>query len=325
MPPQIPENDSATAPTGESRAKTYTLAEGQTPTRLDRFLGEQLTLSRRQVRELLEGNLVRLNGQTAIRSDKGTMISQGDRVAVHPFVPIDQVFPMPDPSIKLEHIATGEGWVIINKPAGMPVRPHRADEVGTVLNALIVELPELAGVGEGGLRSGVVHRLDTDTSGLLIVATQPRAWLDLRRAFSEHLAKKTYRALVHGQLTGSQRMVKHLRVARSNDAIVEVFDQPAESGTTRQCAMTWTAIETFNSATLIDVDLETGFLHQVRAMMAHHGHPLVGDTRYGQAEVTADALRHMLHAIELEIGPIRARCDPPEDMREASEKQRETE
>lgn len=318
MPDHTPEN-----PHKDARPKHFSLDEGRPPARLDRLLGDRLDLSRRQVRELLDAGLVHLNDATAQPGDKGTMIGPGDRVTVEPFVPLDQVFPKPNSDLALPEVAAGEGWVIVEKPARMPVRPHHADETSTVLNAIIARYPQLAGVGEGGLRSGVVHRLDTDTSGLLIIATRQRTWLELRRAFSEQRAKKTYHALVHGQLTGSERLVMHLRVARSKNAYVEAHDKPTPDGTSRPCAMTRTALETFGHATLIEVDLETGFLHQVRTMMAHAGHPLIGDRRYAAGLPAHGARRHLLHASALSIGDIRAESDLPTDMQRLLDKLRE--
>ena len=174
--------------------------------RLDVFLGRKLGLSRQRIRDLLAAGHVRINGQTAILKQKGQPIGPGDDVTLDPAAGDGQPKPQPEPELDFEIIAQaqpnsgGIGWVVINKPAGVPVRPHRDNETGTVINALVAKHPTMVGVGEGGLRSGVVHRLDTDTSGLLIVATQQQAWTTLRACFAQHTTTKRYTALVHGNI-----------------------------------------------------------------------------------------------------------------------------
>ncbi|MFI4859103.1 MAG: pseudouridine synthase [Phycisphaerales bacterium JB063] len=291
--------------------------DGKTPNdRLDVVLGRRLGLSRQRVRDLLAAGHVRVDGQTATLKHKGQPIGPGHVVTVDKLAGDGQAEPQPDPRLELEELATGAGWVVVNKPAGVPVRPHRADETGTVINALAAKYPQLVGVGEGGLRSGVVHRLDTDTSGVLIVATEQEAWRRLRAAFAEHRTAKRYTALVHGRLApgAGQRETLYLRVARRKDAWVRVADEPFEDA--RRCTLTWNALRCNDDATLIEIDLETGFLHQIRAMMAHLGHPVVGDTKYAHEMATYGATRQMLHASVLGIMEMRlvVECSLANDM-----------
>lgn len=287
---------------------------GSPSPRLDVFLGRALGLSRQRARDLIEGGHVFVAGQPAQRKDKGRPIVPGQRVTVERLTEDGQQHPEPDEALQLEELAVGEGWVVVNKPAGVPVRPHRADERGTVINALAARDSQMVGVGEGGLRSGVVHRLDTDTSGVLIVAIEQQAWGTLRACFAEHRAVKRYKALVHGKLEGERRLSLWLSVARRKDAWVRVADEPFDDA--RECTLTWRAVQGNNLATLIDVDLETGFLHQIRAMMAHMYHPVVGDARYADGMQTYGAARQMLHASSLAIEEmgVDVRCPLPEDM-----------
>ncbi len=284
--------------------------------RLDVFLGRALGLSRQRARDLIEGGHVAIAGQAATRRDKGRPIAPGERVTVERLTDDGQQHPRPDAALPIEEVAAGDGWVVVNKPAGVPVRPHRADERGTVINALAARYPQIVGVGEGGLRSGVVHRLDTDTSGALVVATGQQAWGRLRACFAEHRAVKRYTALVHGRLApGSERrLTLYLSVARRKDAWVRVADEPFDDA--RACTLTWRAVRGNNLATLIEVDLETGFLHQIRAMMAHVYHPVVGDDRYAHGMQTHGATRQMLHASSLAIDSmgLDVQCPLPEDM-----------
>ncbi|MEM9415344.1 MAG: RluA family pseudouridine synthase [Planctomycetota bacterium] len=284
--------------------------------RLDVFLGRRLGLSRQRVRDLLAAGHVRVDGQTATLKQKGKPIGPGQDVTVDKLAGDGQAEPKPDPALELEALAEGPGWVVVNKPASVPVRPHRADETGTVINALAARYPQLIGVGEGGLRSGVVHRLDTDTSGCLIVATEQDAWNQLRACFAEHRTAKRYTALVHGRLPqgSEQRETLYLRVARRKDAWVRVADVPFDDA--RRCTLTWKALRGNDTATLIEVDLETGFLHQIRAMMAHLGHPVVGDDKYAPGRESHGATRQMLHASALvieEVG-VSVDCGLPSEM-----------
>lgn len=299
---------------------TGTPADDAPSPRLDVFLGRSLGLSRQRARDLIEAGHVRINQQPATRKDKGKLVGHGDRVTVEQLTDDGQQHPKPDPSLTLEELAgqgAPEGWVVVNKPAGVPVRPHRGDEVGTVINALAAKYPQLVGVGEGGLRGGVVHRLDTDTSGCLIVATQQPAWGKLRAAFAEHRVTKRYTALVHGKLAPGRerRLTLYLSVARRKDAWVRVADEPFDDA--RECSLTWRAVRGNNLATLIEVDLETGFLHQIRAMMAHIHHPVLGDDRYAHGMQTYGAMRQMLHASELAIEEmgVSVECALPDDLK----------
>jgi len=286
------------------------------PRRLDIVLGRWLSLSRSQVRSLLESGQVEVNGRVADPKDKGRMFGPGDATTVHATTPQGVLLPAADPDLELCELAHGPGWIVIDKPAGVPVRPRHPGQTGCVINALIHHDPGVAGVGEGGLRSGVVHRLDTQTSGCLLVATAQDAWLRLREAFAEHRITKRYTAIVHGRLECRQHMVRHLVVARHHEALVRVYDQPDPTLGTRECSMTWQVIETADDASLVEIDLGTGFLHQVRAMMAYAGHPLVGDDRYGPGRVTFNASRHMLHAGELSFDDVNAKAPLPQDMQQ---------
>lgn len=289
--------------------------------RLDVFLAQSLGLSRQRARDLIEGGHVRINDQAAVRKDKGRLVGHGDRVAVERLTEDGQQHPRPDDTLTLQIVADGPGWVVVDKPAGVPVRPHRGDEAGTVVNALAARYPQIVGVGEGGLRSGVVHRLDTDTSGTLIVATEQQAWGKLRACFAEHRTTKTYHAIVHGRLDPdqAQSLTLYLSVARRKDAWVRVADEPFDDA--RKCSLSWRVLRGNNTATLIEVDLETGFLHQIRAMMAYIHHPVLADDRYAHGMQTYSANRQMLHAASLAIPEfgIDAECAMPEDMQRTLE------
>jgi 23S rRNA pseudouridine1911/1915/1917 synthase len=216
-------------------------------------------------------------------------------------------------------VASGAGWIAVDKPAGMPVHPLDERETGTLIGHLLVAHPEIHGVGEGGLRSGVVHRLDVDTSGVMLVASEAASWERLRGAFQAHRVRKRYRAIVQGRLDppgGALDMELPLVVARHRPARVRVAT-PDEilRGRSRSVVQRVLRLAELEGATLIEVRPRTGFLHQIRATLAHLGHPLVGDRRYDAADDAGGARRHMLHAAEVGLEEIHATAPEPEDFR----------
>jgi 23S rRNA pseudouridine1911/1915/1917 synthase len=284
--------------------------------RIDKALARWRGLSRAAVWRLLDQGAVTCNGRALRRKHKGDPLRVGDRLSIEPGYAQGEA-PLPDAIAKQSVIQAGEGWLVIDKPAGVPVRPHALDETGTVINAAVTRHPEMIGVGEGGLRSGVVHRLDTDTSGTLLIATEQSAWEYLRDAFSEHRITKRYLALVVGSPSESGEAQRDLNVASHRPARVEVHDAGTGPSDARVCSLSWNVIERLGDrASLIEVDLHTGFLHQVRAMMNALGHPVIGDRVYGDPSAAIDAPRQMLHAKSLAFEAIHAEAPMPVDMQQ---------
>ncbi len=282
----------------------------QADVRLDRALADRLGISRARVRNLLEVGRVSNADRALTLSDKSLMTRAGDRYEIEGSLRAEDERPRPRPDLDLKIVDEGEGWLVVDKPAGRGVHPLRPDQEETVLNAVVARHPEIVGVGEGGLRSGVVHRLDVDTTGALLFATDEVRWKRIRGAFSEHRVDKIYLALVSGRFEKARRVDLPLSITRRHPAHVEVV----EAG--RPCRQHVTPIEIFAKATLVEVRLETGFLHQIRATMAHLGIPIVGDTEYGDPhdETRLGAARQMLHAIRLTVDEIAVELSLPDDM-----------
>ncbi len=290
----------------------------ETSQRLDKCLMNYLKLSRSKSLSILEHGLVKVNDQTVTLKAKGRILELGDRVEFSAIAVADlEVIKAVNLNLRLLHVE--EGFVVIDKPAGLSVIPLSHVDTQTVLNDLVQRFPEIQGIGESGLRSGVVHRLDNDTSGVLVVARQEEAWHKLRKAFKTRQTRKIYHALVLGQLTGQGRLSEYLAVTQHSPAKVTVVNDNHKDA--RLCDLRWRSIEIFKGASLLEIELGTGFLHQIRVMMAHLGHPVLGDSIYAQRGVKVlTCPRQMLHASSLSFLDLTVTSDFPADFKSCLEK-----
>ena len=289
--------------------------------RLDRFLAEHLRLSRSQVRRLLARGAVRVAGCDVAEHAKGWNLQPGAVVEVAPFARRENERAIAAPDRALSVLSTSPGWLAVDKPAGTPVHPLHADETDTVLNMLIARFPEIHGVGEGGLRSGVVHRLDVDTSGVLLFATREDAWQRLRSAFREHQVEKRYRTIVIGAVEGEGRLELALVTARHRPARVRVVrdSERDRARGARIGELRWRSLQVYEAATLLEVRPKTGFLHQIRVSLAHLGFPVLGDRTYGPVSDPIPVSRQMLHAARVDYDEITASSSDPPDFSAALE------
>lgn len=299
--------------------------------RLDAFLAARLGTTRVAARRLLARGTARvldLTGAAARAAGaKGARVVAGERVAVDEFTPAERQRPAPAPDLAVRILAEGPGWIAVDKPAGVPVHPLEEDEEGTLLGALVAAHPEMFGLGEGGLRSAVLHRLDVDTSGAVLFARDAATWERLRDAFRAHRVHKRYRALVAGRPPDALRIEVALVVARHRPARVRVLEAGAAARDphARVARLSLRTLERFEPAdgagagapgpaALLEVDLETGFLHQIRASLAHRGWAVLGDRVYAEAAVAAAAPRQMLHASHVAVDEIDVASPDPADF-----------
>lgn len=303
----------------ESGVRTLTVGPDDGGRRLDLFLAERLGLSRAQTRRLLARGAVVVGGRDVGADAKGQPVHAGEAVEVTAFTRPEHERAIARPDLPLAVRSEGPGWLVVDKPAGTPVHPLAETEDNTVLNALIARHPEVHGVGEGALRSGVVHRLDVDTSGVLLLATQEEVWQRLRTAFREHRVEKVYRAIVTGRLEGGGHVELPLVTARHRPARVRVARDDEVSRGVRMAATSWSPLEIFAAATLVEVRPRTGHLHQIRATLAHLGHPVVGDAAYGAPSDGVAASRQLLHAARVSFEEVGGACPDPEDFTAALE------
>jgi len=182
---------------------------------------------------------------------------------------------------------------VVNKPAGMVVHPAARIVSGTLVNALLAHCPQVADVG-GPDRAGIVHRLDRETSGLIVVAKNPEAHAALQRQFKRRLVRKTYVALVEGQVHPREGIIE-VPIGRDPKDRTRM----AVSRTGRPAVTQYRVVEVFPQYTLLEVRPHTGRTHQIRVHLAWLGYPVVGDRVYGRRRQTLLPDRHFLHAREL--------------------------
>jgi len=249
-----------------------TAASGDAGRRLDLFLAERIPpLSRTRIQELIREGNVRVDGHTARASHR---IAAGEAIEVA-VLPRPAMVAAPE-DLPLELLLVDDDFVIVNKPAGMVVHAGAGHARGTLVNALLHRLGKLSGAG-GALRPGIVHRLDRETSGAMLVARNDAAHENLAEQFRSRNVRKIYLALVHGKMPRDSGTVT-LPISRDPRRRTRMT---ARGRTGRHARTDWRVIARLDRCTLVEAVLHTGRTHQIRAHFAAIGHPVVGDTLYG--------------------------------------------
>jgi 23S rRNA pseudouridine1911/1915/1917 synthase len=266
----------------------------ETPERLDKFLVEQLQeFSRSRIQGLVLDGFVDVDGHPAKKA--GQTIDSGCEVTVRipPAVPTDLV---PE-QIPLDILFENEDLLVVNKPAGMVVHPAVGHASGTLVNAVLGYDPEIEGIG-GEERPGVVHRLDKETSGVILLAKNERAHRWLQDQFRLRKVEKTYLALVDGKPpTPTGRVETYIGRDPSHRKQMAVV--PESRG--REAISEYRTLESFRAHTLLEFHPLTGRTHQIRLHCAFLGCPIVGDEIYGRKKQSIKMGRHFLHARSLKI------------------------
>jgi 23S rRNA pseudouridine1911/1915/1917 synthase len=265
-------------------------------TRLDRFLVRHLPgCSRRAARNAISAGAVSVNGRAG---RKGQTLQVGDLVRIDRAVFERQPDAQPDLAVPLLYV--DEAMIAVDKPAGMPTVALHADDRDTVANYLYGRYAELRSVGGAMFEAGLVHRLDTATSGVLIAARTQAAWQSLRAQFRAHQVGKLYLAIVAGVVP--RRGVVAAPIAqRRRRMSVSASSRPDPAREQARPALTrYRPLRHGRAATLLGVQIPTGVRHQIRAHLAAIGHPVLGDTLYGEAAATM-APRLLLHAARLSV------------------------
>lgn len=249
---------------------TYPL--GEEPERLDSFVARSAgAITRSTVQKLIEEGLVTVGG---IPQKASLKLRGGERISV--------TIPPPKPAaataeeIPLDILFEDDDIVVVNKPAGMVVHPGAGTSGGTLVNALLAHCRDLSGIG-GTVRPGIVHRIDKDTSGVLIAAKNDLAHQSLSHQFKEHTIKRVYLAIVYGAPKGDKGKIESL-IGRHP---VDRKRMSGKASRGKHAVTHWQVAGRFGSITLMRLKLETGRTHQIRVHLSEAGHPLVGDRVYG--------------------------------------------
>lgn len=265
--------------------------------RLDHYISQTLPdLSRAQVQKLIDAQLVRVNGDIA----KASLKLKGGEVIVVRVPPTEPLDLQPE-AIPLDVVYEDEFLIVINKAVGMVTHPGAGTRTGTLVNALLHHCRgSLSGIS-GVERPGIVHRLDKDTSGLLVVAKEDLTHRELAKQLAERTVKRTYYALVEGLVKNESGTVdkpigRH-PIRRKEMAVVD-------NG--RNAVTHYEVVERYRNFTLLELKLQTGRTHQIRVHMAHLGYPVVGDLVYNRKSSGSEKARsklgligHALHAAKL--------------------------
>ncbi|HME90927.1 MAG TPA: RluA family pseudouridine synthase, partial [Myxococcaceae bacterium] len=278
-------------------------ARGQ---RLDQFVGKALGLSRARLRRLFESGAVRVDGRAGKKGDR-VEPWQKVRVVVGP----QSASALPDPAMALIVLHADDALVFVDKPAGVPSHPLRPAEMGTAANALLARFPECASASQDPREGGLCHRLDIETSGVLLAARSREAWLRARAAFAQEEVDKRYWALVSGPIADQGEIEIPLRHHRRRKDRVE----PARAGEpgSRPARSLFRVLSRAGPHSLVEVRIVTGVLHQVRAHLAAIGAPVIGDRLYGVEPLDEPSRSDTAHPEPLDVARdrLQARAREP--------------
>ncbi len=286
--------------------------------RLDAWLAEQTELTRSAVQKLMEEGRVTAAGKPLA---KNTRLTGGETVSVK--LPEPEAVDIVPQNIPLDVVYEDEDVIVVNKPKGLVVHPAPGHPDGTLVNALLYHCGDsLSGIN-GELRPGIVHRIDRDTSGLIIAAKNDFAHVKLAEQLQDHTLARTYRCIVTGNLredTGTVNApIGRCPADRKKMSVVA-------GG--RNAVTHWTVLERYPGVNYVECRLETGRTHQIRVHMAYIGHPILGDTVYGNKKPVPGLQGQCLHAVGLQfIHPrtgelVKLACPLPEEFEKQLKKYR---
>jgi 23S rRNA pseudouridine1911/1915/1917 synthase len=292
--------------------------------RLDKALAEASELSRERVKALIAEGAVIVRG--AVARSASAKVAGGESFAIA--LPAPEPLDAPAQDIPLDVVFVDEHLIVVNKPAGLVVHPAAGNRDGTLVNALLHHCRGgLSGIG-GVARPGIVHRIDKDTSGLLVVAKSDAAHEGLARQFADHSIERAYLAVAAGHFTAAAGTISG-RVGRSDSNRKKMAVLPDGSARGKHAVTHYKVLQRLDHCSLVECRLETGRTHQVRVHLASIGHALLGDPVYGRTPAALRALlrelgfaRQALHAATLGfIHPVtgaacRFEAGLPPDMRE---------
>ena len=254
---------------------------GQVPVRIDKYMSEHVQhSSRNRIQKAADAGFIQVNG-TPVKSNY--KVRPGDVITLMLDRPHYDTTIEPE-DIPLDIVYEDDQLMVINKPAGMVVHPGCGNFHGTLVNAIAWHLRDLPSYDPNDPSVGLVHRIDKDTSGLLVIAKTPEAKTELGAQFFNHDTHRSYNALVWGNFCEETGRIEG-NIGRDPKDRLRMAVFPPGSETGKSAVTHYRVLERFGYVTLVECRLETGRTHQIRAHMKHIGHPLFGDERYGGTEI----------------------------------------
>lgn len=272
--------------------KNVIVNENDKGKRLDIYIAENFNeLSRTMIKKLIESNNILVNDKSEKVSYK---VQANDNISID--VPEAKETELKAQEIPLDIIYEDSDIIVVNKPKGMVVHPANGNPDGTLVNAILsICKNSLSGIG-GELRPGIVHRLDKDTSGLIIVAKNDKAHINMSEQIKERNVKKTYIALVRGNVPEEEATI-NMPIGRSTKDRKKM----AVTKNGKQAITHFKVLKRYSKYTLLEIKIETGRTHQIRVHMAEIGYPVVGDAVYSNGKNEFGIEGQMLHAYKLEF------------------------
>ena len=253
--------------------------------RLDKFLSSRIDISRSHIKTAIQKGDIQLNGCAAKPGEK---INAGDMISICIEAPKEMGIEPED--IPVDIVYEDSAIAVINKPQGMVVHPAPGHASGTLVNALLFHLKDLSGIN-GEKRPGIVHRIDKDTSGLLVVAKNDAAHISLSEQISTKRARRIYRAIVHGNIKEDALTIDKSIGRSRRDRKMMAVDMAGRNAVTHI-----RVIERFGDFTYVEAELSTGRTHQIRVHMASIKRPVAGDSVYGPKKIKLHSGGQLLHA-----------------------------
>ena len=277
--------------------------KNKTKERIDKFLSREFF----STGQLTRGEIIRQikTGTVLVNNKKikpSYILKEGDIITQHVTRNTQQNKITPNDKIELDIIYQDENIVVINKPAGIQIHPDHNEKENTIVNALLAKFPEISAVGDNPkLRPGIVHRLDKDTSGILIIAKNQKTFLELKKKFKNREITKKYWAIVFGRLGDLGIIDKPL--ARAASYKKQVVAGRKTKTKIREAITEYKVLKEVADYSLVEVTPKTGRTHQIRVHMTSIGHPIVGDKTYKLKKyfTSYNIKRHLLHALSLEF------------------------
>ena len=291
------------------------VSDEETGERIDSFLSGKTEFTRTRIQQLIKDKNITVNGKATKSSYK---IEENDEIAIE--VPEAETTEINPENIKIDIVYEDSDIAVINKQAGLVVHPAHGHYSGTLVNAILYHIKDLSGIN-GEIRPGIVHRLDKDTSGLIVIAKNDKVHTALTEMFQEKKIRKTYLAILKGKLNKSEgKIVTQIGRDKNDRKKMTVIDDITKG---KNAITNYKVVSQNNLFTLVKVNIETGRTHQIRVHMRHLGYPILGDSVYGRKD---NEKRQMLHAYKLEfLHPVTGHQmeftgEIPEDFQKALKK-----